>query len=123
MHGPIVRLDDDTPQLTLLKGSSLESRLLQTKQGLTLNGSITGVEDGSKVELSQYTASGMQKDTAIIKDGKFIIKGDFPNPTLCYFAIADTRAYAQIYVVNGSMTLTGPILPLVLSNIASLLPL
>ncbi|MDQ2178436.1 DUF4369 domain-containing protein [Marinifilum sp. D714] len=81
----------------------------ETKSGMILTGTIAGVADGSKLELAHYTAGGMQKDTAIIKEGKFEIKGDYPIPTLCYFAIAETNNYAQIYVENAPITVTADI--------------
>lgn len=81
----------------------------ETKSGMILSGTITGVDDGTKLELAHYTASGMQKDTAIIKEGKFEIKGDYPIPTLCYFAIAETNTYAQIYVENAPISVTADV--------------
>jgi len=81
----------------------------ETKSGMILSGTITGVADGTKLELAHYTAGGMQKDTAIIKEGKFKIKGDYPIPTLCYFAIAETNTYAQIYVENAPISVTADV--------------
>ncbi|WP_321281034.1 DUF4369 domain-containing protein [Marinifilum fragile] len=81
----------------------------EEKSGMTLSGTIVGVTDGTKLELAHYTEGGMQKDTAIIKEGKFEIKGDYPIPTLCYFAIAETNNYAQIYVENAPITVTADV--------------
>ena len=81
----------------------------EAKSEMTLTGTITGVENGTKIELTHYTADGMKKDTAVVMDGKFEIKGDYPTPTLCYFAVAETNAYAQIYVENAPMTLTADV--------------
>ncbi|NOU59304.1 DUF4369 domain-containing protein [Marinifilum caeruleilacunae] len=81
----------------------------ETKSEMVLTGTITGVADGTKLELAHYTASGMQKDTAIIKEGKFEIKGDYPNPTLCYFAVAETNTFAQIYVENVPISIVADV--------------
>jgi len=71
-----------------------------------LSGTLEGITDG-KIMLASYSEQGPKQDSAIIKDGKFVIKGDYPVPTQVYLQIAETRAYSMIYVENTKMTLTG----------------
>jgi hypothetical protein len=81
----------------------------ETKSGLTLTGTLEGLTDGTKVELLSYAAKGMKRDTAIVKEGKFVLKANYADPTPCYFQVESLRAFMQMYVENGEMTMTGNI--------------
>ena len=80
----------------------------ESNSGYTLTGAITGISDG-KVILMSYAAGGQVRDSALIEEGKFVIKGNYPTPTQCYISIEGTRAYTQIYVENAEMTLTADV--------------
>lgn len=77
-----------------------------SKTGFTLSGTIEGAADGAKLELVNYSEDGVKRDTAIIKEGQFVIKGSYTDPTLCYLSIAESRAFTQVYIENTEMTLT-----------------
>jgi len=78
----------------------------ETKSPFVLSGTLEGISDG-KIMLSSYSEHGPKQDSAIIKEGKFVIKGDYPLPTKAYLQVAETRAFSMIYVENTKMTLTG----------------
>ena len=78
----------------------------ETKSPFVLSGTLEGITDG-KIMLASYSELGPKQDSAIIKEGKFVIKGDYPVPTQAYLQVAETRAYSMIYVENAKMTLTG----------------
>jgi hypothetical protein len=73
------------------------------KTGFTLSGTIKGAKDGMLVELTSRTKSGEVRDTAIVNNEKFVIKGDYTNPTRCYLS---TGTSAVLYVENKEMTLS-----------------
>jgi hypothetical protein len=78
------------------------------KTTFVLNGTLEGITDG-KAFLMTRSEEGSSQDTAIIKEGKFIFKGDFASPRQAYFQIEGTRAFAMIYVENAVMTLKGDV--------------
>lgn len=75
----------------------------ETKSGYTLTGTLEGIKDG-KVTVMSYGPAGQVQDTAVIKEGKFVVKGNYPTPTQCYIQIGE-KAFAQIYIENAEMTL------------------
>ncbi len=77
----------------------------ETQSGYTLSGTLEGIKEG-KVSVMSYSASGQVQDTAVIKDGKFVVKGNYPTPTQCYITIGERQAQGQIYIENAEMTLT-----------------
>lgn len=81
----------------------------ETKSGFTLTGKLDGAANGTKIELTSYSDGSVKKDTALINEGQFVIKGDYTVPTLCYLAVAESRMFSQVYIENAEMTLTANI--------------
>jgi hypothetical protein len=94
---------------TMLGTFACNNAKKETKSEMTLTGTLTGVADGTKIELASYIAGGMKRDSAIVNEGKFVIKGDYPNPTMCYLAVTEANVFVQIYVENIPMTLTADV--------------
>ncbi|MCZ4695957.1 DUF4369 domain-containing protein [Ancylomarina euxinus] len=76
------------------------------KTTFVMNGTLEGITDG-KIMLSTFSEEGSTQDSALIKEGKFIFKGDFSSPRQAYLQIEGTRAFKMIYVENEVMTLNG----------------
>ncbi len=84
----------------------------ETQSGYTLTGTLEGIQDGNVFVMS-YSAAGRIQDTAVIKDGKFVVKGNYPTPTQCYITFGKQQAKYKIYIENSEMTLTANIKDLV----------
>ncbi|MCG8481874.1 MAG: DUF4369 domain-containing protein [Clostridia bacterium] len=76
----------------------------------SLNGTVEGIKDG-KAQLMIFGSEGLKRDTADIKDGKFIFTGNYPDPMQAQIAIieGDKYLYAGLYLENTKMTFKGDI--------------
>ncbi len=76
----------------------------------TLTGTIEGAKDGI-VEIMMIKDNLIHEDTAIMKDGKFVYTGDFPeavNANL-FYTDGNKEFLTAVYFENPSMTLKGNI--------------
>lgn len=71
----------------------------------TINGKIDGIADGTEISLIQNGEAVAMAKTKL-KDGKFVLNGDMPEPVLCYLVIG-TEKPVEIYVEKGSISVKG----------------
>jgi len=85
-----------------------------SKKGFVLNGTIEGLESGKIIIQDKKT----HKDyTAMVVDGKFTLKGDFPEPTLISLFCEEKGYVGAVFAENTTFTLTGNVTDLRNSNI------
>lgn len=69
-----------------------------------LKGTLEGIIDG-KITLFNSSSDDIAPDTAIIKNGRFVFRGDSPEPSLYHLEM--NGQYKFFYVENVRMTLKG----------------
>ena len=78
----------------------------QQKQTFILTGQLEGITNGKAI-MTQFTDDNQEPDTVIITDGKFVLEGNFPEPTHVELMVEDHDIPKYFYVENAVMTLTG----------------
>lgn len=70
----------------------------------TINGEVTGVDQGT-VHLQKYEGGEMQTiDSAAIKEGTFVLKGSIEEPQMLFLQVADMQRPLQLFAENVTMT-------------------
>lgn len=92
---------------------------LFAQTGYTVAGNITGVTEGMKVYMTSFGDKPVVKDSGIIKDGKFNLKGKLTVPVLVQLSIdktppgeASNQRYwtmSRFYLENSPITYSGDI--------------
>ncbi|HEX3166526.1 MAG TPA: TlpA disulfide reductase family protein [Chitinophagaceae bacterium] len=94
--------------LTFIVFGLLQSNLLANTDkdtSFTITGNMIGFNDGTEVKLEDQN-TGVVLATASILKGKFILKGNLTEPTLCWLKIAgDDQQY--IYIENKKISVSG----------------
>lgn len=88
----------------------------QTKNGFVITSDIPDLPDGIEVELE--TAEGSNYDEvarAVVQDGKFVLSGQLPHPTLCTLS---TNNYKLLYAMESKEEPTWTYTPIFVSNTA-----
>ncbi|APY06933.1 hypothetical protein BWZ20_00850 [Winogradskyella sp. J14-2] len=75
----------------------------QKNAEFVINGNAKGVANGVRVQLAEIDAKGQQiiKDSAVVKDEKFIIKGAVDEPSI-YFLSADSSPGNVVFMLENS---------------------
>ncbi|MDE5423892.1 DUF4369 domain-containing protein [Ancylomarina sp. DW003] len=73
-------------------------------QKFELHGTLEGITDGEIFLMDMHSGVG-SKDSALIKNGKFVFKGDYPAPTELRLLLSNSPT--TILVENVKMNLTG----------------
>lgn len=71
----------------------------------TINGTFTGIAEGTEVKLEDANTNFLFSSGKIVK-GKITLKGKVVEPTLCWLKISG-EAPQYIYIENSAITLTG----------------
>ena len=89
--------------MVLAVGLILASCKQENKTSYVVNGNAEGVHNGIRVRLAQIDKTGNQvmKDSAIVMDGKFTIKGSVDEPGV-YFLSADGSPGNAIFMLENS---------------------
>lgn len=76
-----------------------------TPDGYIINGTVTGARDGAVTLTYEYNYK-QYTDSAIMKDGKFTLKGKLPEPLLCTMTLPEgnTRTF---FAGNAKMQVEG----------------
>jgi thiol-disulfide isomerase/thioredoxin len=78
------------------------------KDGYTINGNISGLEDGSMVVISNFSRTALVSDTTEIKNGQFTFTGTLATPEMFYLIINDAQETTQSFFLdNSTVTITG----------------
>lgn len=96
-------------QIALLLCMYITNAVAQSKP-FTINGSIKGLPDGTKLELIPGATHKDEKPVsqAVVTNGKFEFKGSLTEPRLFYIRPADAFGVYSIMVQEGSsITMTG----------------
>lgn len=93
----------------------------QKQEGFTINGTLQGDAEGGKVLLQENNENATTLDSAIVKDGKFVLKGKVDSPMMYSIVIdinepnAEEPDYtnkvlkADLYVENSNITFEGDV--------------
>ncbi|MDE5422867.1 DUF4369 domain-containing protein [Ancylomarina sp. DW003] len=73
------------------------------EQKFELHGTLEGITDG---KIFLVNSDEGKKDSALIKNGKFVFKGDYPAPTELHLRLSRSGIHS-IFVENAKMNLTG----------------
>lgn len=94
--------------LVLIVLSSCSKTERKNQEEFVLSGTLHGITNG-KVVLDYESNGKLKKDTAIIENGQFTIKGNFPEPTFVYLRVCNKEAKTKFYAENSNMKLIGHI--------------
>lgn len=73
--------------LLILCALSLSACRNQKTEGFIISGTLKGDAEGGKVILSEYSLPPVKLDSAIVKNGRFTLKGKVDNPCMCSLVI------------------------------------
>lgn len=78
----------------------------QQAGGFVINGKVTGYADSIRIRLVK-NGEAAELATAVLSKGKFSLKGQLPEPALCFIFIGDDqqRPY-EVYVENSTIAIT-----------------
>jgi len=82
--------------------------LVSCSDGFTINGTVKGVADGTKVKLERQQESlgfVVTLDTAVVKDGKFTFKGKAKAPAVYQISIDSVSGKSPIIVENADISI------------------
>jgi peroxiredoxin len=89
----------------LLTLALLPSLLFAQTSGFVLNGKVSDLPDGAEVKITDaFTNNPVASST--VKGGSFTVKGDLPEPGLCWITIGKEQAQ-HIYLENKPITISG----------------
>lgn len=74
-------------------------------EGFTISGKLDGFTNGTEIRLIQNGESVEMTKTKL-QDGKFVLKGNVPEPVLCYLMIGAEKP-VEIYIEKGSISVKG----------------
>ncbi|POY37984.1 hypothetical protein C3K47_05520 [Solitalea longa] len=80
--------------------------------GFTINGKLTGLEDGKKVYLVKVTLENRKMDTtasAVATAGAFTMKGKVVNGEFCLFSVQGVKGNSQVFMENTNITIEGDV--------------
>jgi peroxiredoxin len=80
--------------------------VVKPDSGFMMRGNITGVADGTSVELYNSKTNELEQ-TTVIKNGKFTFVGKLSRPGLKELSIGSKAPYLVIFADNSDMTITG----------------
>jgi peroxiredoxin len=80
------------------------SQTVKTK-GFIINGKLDGFKDGTEIKLIR-NGEAVEMTKTTLSQGKFILKGNLPEPVLCYLLVGAEKP-AEIYVENTVITVKG----------------
>lgn len=80
----------------------------QPPAGFTINGSLQGITNGTVYLMHEYEYTDYT-DSAVIKDGKFTIKGKLPESLICTLRVSGSQQIRIFFVQNGAMEVRGDI--------------
>lgn len=74
----------------------------------TINGTVQGFEDGTKVYINEQGENGFTKiDSTEIKGGTFVLKGAAEEPSLKFIELGSTQEFVVPFILeNGDIKLT-----------------
>ena len=78
------------------------------KPGYTIQGTIQGIANGMAYLTHEYDYKD-HIDSAIIKDGRFILRGRLPEPLLCTLRVTGSPQIRIFFVENTTMQVTGTV--------------
>ncbi len=79
----------------------------KTGTTFTINGTLTGVDEGSKVILMSLENRDVKPDTTVIQNGSFKFTGSVTEPSQYYLMVDGKRMPAYFFVENSKMTIKG----------------
>lgn len=77
----------------------------KASEGYVINGNIEGLEDGTTVEL--LSNNGQQEADAVVKGGKFVLKGKLQVPDFKALTFNKKPPYVAFFLDNSETTLSG----------------
>ncbi len=91
---------------TIVVVAAMTTSIFAQKTNLTLNGSISGLADGTIIELQPGATHKQEKAIASqpIKAGKFSMKLNSPGPRLYYLIVKDSYGSESIMLDKGTVT-------------------
>lgn len=78
----------------------------ETSIGFTINGTLTGYEDGSSVSLVNAN-NGQPEATTKLEAGKFIFKGNLPTPDFKIISVNNQQPYLTLFLDNSTVEIKG----------------
>ena len=78
------------------------------RPGFTIQGAIQGITHGTAYLTYEYNYKD-HTDSAIIKDGRFTLKGRLPEPLLCTLRLSGSQQIRIFFVENTTMQVTGTV--------------
>ena len=76
--------------------------------GFIITGSLQGITNGTAYLTHEYNYKD-HTDSAIIKDGRFTLKGQLPEPLLCTLRVTGSQQIRIFFVENKTMQVTGSV--------------
>ena len=78
------------------------------RPGYTIQGTIQGITNGTAYLTHEYDYKD-HTDSAIIKDGRFMLRGRLPEPLLCTLRVSGSQQIRIFFVENTTMQVTGTV--------------
>lgn len=78
----------------------------ETSIGFTINGTLTGYEEGSSVSLVNAN-NGQPEATTKLEAGKFIFKGNLPTPDFKIISVNNQQPYLTLFLDNSTVEIKG----------------